>query len=71
MSKSVERWPSWSKAHDWKSCIPQNGIKGSNPFLSAKKAVTPVGVTAYFFWQSERGFSHCAVWRDPIIIVDK
>ena len=31
-----ERWPSWSKAHDWKSCIPHKGIEGSNPSLSAK-----------------------------------
>ncbi len=26
----------WSSAHDWKSCRPQNGLKGSNPFFSAK-----------------------------------
>ena len=25
----------WSKAHDWKSCVPLKGTKGSNPFLSA------------------------------------
>ena len=25
----------WSKAHDWKSCIPPKGIQGSNPCLSA------------------------------------
>ena len=31
----MERWPSWSKAHDWKSCIPHKGIEGSNPSLSA------------------------------------
>ena len=35
---AMERWLSWSKAHDWKSCIPLKGIKGSNPFLSAMKA---------------------------------
>ena len=23
------------KAHAWKACIPQKGIKGSNPLLSA------------------------------------
>ncbi len=33
----LERWPSWSKAHDWKSCIPHKGIEGSNPSLSAMK----------------------------------
>ncbi len=26
----------WSKEHAWKVCMPQKGIKGSNPFLSAK-----------------------------------
>ena len=25
----------WSKEHAWKVCIPQKGIEGSNPFLSA------------------------------------
>lgn len=25
----------WSKEHAWKVCIPQKGIKGSNPFSSA------------------------------------
>jgi hypothetical protein len=26
----------WSKEHAWKVCIPQKGIEGSNPSLSAK-----------------------------------
>ena len=34
---SMERWLSWSKAHDWKSCVPYKGTEGSNPSLSAKK----------------------------------
>ncbi len=25
----------WSKAHDWKSCVPPKGTVGSNPTLSA------------------------------------
>ena len=32
---AVERWLSWSKAHDWKSCVPFKGTEGSNPSLSA------------------------------------
>ena len=24
----LERWLSWSKAHDWKSCIPRTGYRG-------------------------------------------
>ena len=31
----MERCPSWPKEHDWKSCMPQKGIWGSNPHLSA------------------------------------
>ena len=34
----TESWLSWSKAHDWKSCIPYKGIEGSNPSLSARKS---------------------------------
>lgn len=27
----------WLKRHAWKACIPQKGIRGSNPRLSAGK----------------------------------
>ena len=36
-SVGTERWLSWSKAHDWKSCVPLKGTGGSNPPLSAKE----------------------------------
>ena len=36
----MERWLSWSKAHDWKSCVGHKPTEGSNPSLSAKKAVS-------------------------------
>ena len=36
-SKHMEKSRSWPSAHDWKSCIPQKGIEGSNPSFSAKK----------------------------------
>ena len=29
-----------SHQHDWKSCIPQKGIEGSNPSFSAKRKTT-------------------------------
>ena len=29
----------WLKRHAWKACIPQKGIRGSNPRLSAIKGV--------------------------------
>ena len=34
-SKRMEKSRSWPSAHDWKSCIPQKGIEGSNPSFSA------------------------------------
>ena len=33
----MEKSRSWPSAHDWKSCIPQKGIEGSNPSFSAIK----------------------------------
>ncbi len=44
-----ERWLSWSKAHDWKSCKDLNSFKGSNPFLSAKQNRHPMGVSVFAF----------------------
>ena len=38
----MERWLSWSKAHDWKSCVDLNSTGGSNPPLSARKG-HPIG----------------------------
>ena len=38
----MERWLSWSKAHDWKSCVDLNSTGGSNPPLSARKR-HPIG----------------------------
>ena len=32
---NLEKSRSWPSAHDWKSCIPQKGIEGSNPSFSA------------------------------------
>lgn len=32
----MERWLSWSKAHDWKSCVGHKPTEGSNPSLSAR-----------------------------------
>ena len=46
----MERWLSWSKAHDWKSCVPYKGTEGSNPSLSAKKVIPPSGVTFFMNW---------------------
>ena len=32
---AMEKSPSWSRAHDWKSCRPLKGLEGSNPSFSA------------------------------------
>ena len=34
-AENLEKSRSWPSAHDWKSCIPQKGIEGSNPSFSA------------------------------------
>ena len=49
LSKYVEKSRSWSSAHDWKSCMPHKGIKGSNPFFSAIKV-------AAFVYQDKGGY---------------
>ncbi len=49
LSKYVEKSRSWSSAHDWKSCMPHKGIKGSNPFFSAIKGSS-------FVYQRQKSF---------------
>ena len=43
-NRAMEKSRSWPSAHEWKSCIPQKGIEGSNPSFSAKERTTPFGV---------------------------
>lgn len=52
----MERWLSWSKAHDWKSCVDLNSTGGSNPPLSARKR-HPIGCLFCFI----RNFLHRGV----------
>ena len=47
---SMERCLSWSKAHDWKSCVPYKGTEGSNPSLSAKKTES-VWILSFFVFK--------------------
>ncbi len=44
----MEKSRSWPSAHDWKSCIPQKGIEGSNPSFSAKKQRILFGMRCFF-----------------------
>ena len=55
----MERWLSWSKAHDWKSCRAHKALKGSNPFLSATKSYIQFGCSFFvlqFYMLSVRPF---------------
>ena len=36
----LEKSPSWSRAHDWKSCRRQKRLESSNPSFSAKKTLS-------------------------------
>ena len=45
----MEKSRSWPSAHDWKSCIPQKGIEGSNPSFSAKTSSERMGFFFYAF----------------------
>ena len=39
-SQSQGEMLEWLKRHAWKACIPQKGISGSNPDLSAKHSLS-------------------------------
>ena len=43
----MEKSPSWSRAHDWKSCRPLKGLEGSNPSFSAIKNPVIAMVTGF------------------------
>ena len=47
-SANMEKSRSWPSAHDWKSCIPQKGIEGSNPSFSAIKKTTSLWMWFFF-----------------------
>ena len=50
----MEKSRSWPSAHDWKSCIPQKGIEGSNPSFSAIKQI-PIHTDGDLFYIVEVG----------------
>ena len=51
---NMERWLSWSKAHDWKSCNVSKAFWGSNPHLSARNP-EPLG-SGFFVLSSHLSF---------------
>ena len=50
----MEKSPSWSRAHDWKSCRPLKGLEGSNPSFSATSEQTFCRLLRLFYDKSER-----------------
>ena len=70
----VERCPSWSKEHDWKSCSgPQSSLVGSNPTRSAMSPdppanprttdsiITPVSRCTIKIWYGSTGYGSMGV----------
>ena len=57
-SCDMEKSRSWPSAHDWKSCIPQKGIEGSNPSFSAIKEYPVFVKNTGFFLLFERLFRY-------------
>ncbi len=49
-NRDLEKSRSWPSAHDWKSCIPQKGIEGSNPSFSAKQETARIVLSGLFFY---------------------
>ena len=45
----MEKSPSWSRAHDWKSCRPLKGLEGSNPSFSATESLGTVRFQGFPF----------------------
>lgn len=80
----MERWLSWSKAHDWKSCVDLNSTGGSNPPLSARKR-HPIGclfcfirnclhrgVDSFFIKVQQNGFGFFATSiQIPAALIEK
>ena len=63
----LEKSPSWSRAHDWKSCRPLKGLEGSNPSFSARKNPVTATVTGFFVSQSGRRRHNGPKPRSPVL----
>ena len=64
----MEKSRSWPSAHDWKSCIPQKGIEGSNPSFSAI-ALTSFEVRVFYSYFSPGGKSDDRLLPGGIVIL--
>ena len=63
----LEKSPSWSRAHDWKSCRPLKGLEGSNPSFSARKNPVTATVAGFFVSQSGRRRHNAPKPRSPVL----
>ena len=57
LDTAMEKSPSWSRAHDWKSCRLLKGLEGSNPSFSATQ--NPVISRVMFIG------TQCDLWGKP------
>ena len=49
LDTAMEKSPSWSRAHDWKSCRLLKGLEGSNPSFSATESLGTVRFQGFPF----------------------
>ena len=68
---AMERWLSWSKAHDWKSCLGLYPNEGSNPSLSANKNRTFVYRQMFCFCLSKPQVWHIITARSVVYIITR
>ena len=61
----MERWLSWSKAHDWKSCIRGTVSRVRIPFSPPNKLSTVITVLNLFL-PRERGFEGAVLENSPV-----
>ena len=60
----MEKSPSWSRAHDWKSCRPLKGLEGSNPSFSATESLGTVRFQGFSLWIRR---AHQQSWWAPLV----
>ena len=49
--QSTQRWLSWSKAHDWKSCVRLITDRGFESHPLRKKSLSPIGLGDFFCYR--------------------
>ena len=65
----MERWLSWSKAHDWKSCNGLNPFRGSNPLLSAKKKTIAKAIAFFSYIRLMASYIASQLYLDFVQVI--